>query len=236
MLPCNVAVFTCVLLCAWELNCLHKIGMSGVDTYLPYTFVEIAILLSDLFFFFSPTPFWAHHQCTKIGKKWVSNRAAKASVMCRPWLCLYISITNRILPGLLLCHSLVAQCPGMPCCAFFSLPPEIRMLHVTVDSSLLWGIKNYTLHSCCHHRNRFHQLTASQEQPSLVQASQCDLLWGRTELCNGECFVESCFVPLCRSGGGLSFCILKRTLRKRIADELASISLLQWEENVKVCK
>lgn len=144
MLPCNVAVFTCVLLCAWELNCLHKIGMSGVDTYLPYTFVEIAVLLSDLFFFF-PTPFWAHHQCTKIGKKWVSNRAAKASVMCRPWLCLYISITNRILPGLLLCHSLVAQCPGMPCCAFFSLPPEIRMLHVTAHCYEVLKITPYTV-------------------------------------------------------------------------------------------
>lgn len=49
------------------------------------------------------------------------------------------------------------------------------MLHVTADSSLLWGIKYYTLHSSCHQQNRFHQLTASQEQ-FLVQASQCGLL------------------------------------------------------------
>lgn len=49
------------------------------------------------------------------------------------------------------------------------------MLHVTADSLLLWGIKYYTLHSSCHQQNRFHQLTASQEQ-FLVQASQCGLL------------------------------------------------------------
>lgn len=72
MLPCNVAVFTCVLLCAWELNCLHKIGMSGVDTYLPYTFVEIAILLSDLFFFFPHTILSSssmHKNREKMGKQ-----------------------------------------------------------------------------------------------------------------------------------------------------------------------
>lgn len=121
MLSCSAAVFTWFLGHAWELKCLYKIGMSVLLKTLTLCIYLWQLLFACQWFWLC----WGCHQCRKIGKERISNIAVKASMICRPWLCSYISITNRILPCCLLYLSLAAECPGMPCCAFFSLPSEI---------------------------------------------------------------------------------------------------------------
>lgn len=165
-------VHLCFRLCL-RADCLYKIGISGEDSYSHYIFVTS---LNCLSVFLATLILSSAHNNRE---KWISNSgAAEASVMRRLLPCLYISTTNRILFCLLLCHSPVAQCPGMPCCAFFYLPSErgCWMLQLTAHCFEVLNITSYTV-----------VVTSKTGSISLLQA-RSSLLWHKhlCLICSGE--------------------------------------------------